>query len=88
MQRSRADLSDEIADICVIEIHVFVYIGKVERRSCRRRSWRVGAPEDVAEGEEEMRKDTTTANLSALICVGRSKYHTTGLLCSKRKQRW
>jgi hypothetical protein len=49
------ELVDEVPEVGVVEIHIFVDVGKTERTAVgRRRGWRLRAAENVGEGIEEV----------------------------------
>jgi hypothetical protein len=54
-----AELVDEIPEVCLVEIHELVDVGKAERTTGRGRRWgRQCATKNMGEGIEEMREES------------------------------
>ena len=61
MSSRHTELIDEVSEICVIKVHVFMDIGKIEGWSIiGQRGWRIGATKDVAVGKIEVIEEPTT----------------------------
>ena len=61
MSGREAELVDEVAEIGIVEVHVLVNVGQIQRWPAGgRRGWWLGAAEYVSKGQEKVVEQPTT----------------------------